>query len=149
MVGAQAHADEAAGFTDSFEKVAGFDLRDEPYWRGVSPEDLASAARTIKETFPDMRVVVEAAPAVTATMEIPAEVDRVGFDQCCDSISAVARPRGRWRPPRRGRTCSSSPRPRRSRPAGRSPATPATPTSPRFNGTTWIWPGGTRGPSAP
>lgn len=81
---------EAVRSDSRLDNVAAFYLLDEPYQRGASEADLTTAARTIKATFPDKRVMmVEAAPSVTPDLTVPAEVDWVGFDQYCDSISDV------------------------------------------------------------
>ncbi|GAA1560777.1 hypothetical protein GCM10009789_12570 [Kribbella sancticallisti] len=73
-------------------KIAGFYLKDEPYHRGASPEEVAISARTIKETYPDKPVMmVEAGPKVTDTMVVPADVDWVGFDWYCEPIDRIER----------------------------------------------------------
>jgi hypothetical protein len=81
---------EAVRSESRLDRVAAFYLLDEPYQRGASETDLTTAAKTIKATFPDKRVMmVEAAPSVTPDLKVPAEVDWVGFDQYCDPISDV------------------------------------------------------------
>jgi hypothetical protein len=70
--------------------VAGFYLLDEPYHRGASPEEVTTAARTIKETFPGAKVMlVEAAYKVDDAMVVPREVDWVGFDWYCQPTTEV------------------------------------------------------------
>jgi hypothetical protein len=72
--------------------VAGFYLLDEPYHRGASPEEITTAARTIKETFPAAKVMlVEAAYKVDDAMVVPHEVDWVGFDWYCQPTTEVER----------------------------------------------------------
>ena len=74
-----------------FGKVGAFYLLDEPQFRGASPADLATAARTIKHTHPSTPVMmVEAGPKVTDSLVVPPEVDWVGFDWYCQPFSAVA-----------------------------------------------------------
>ena len=72
------------------DKVAAFYVLDEPYHRGAWPEEVATSAKTIKETFPGARVMmVEAGPKVTSSMVVPPEVDWVGFDWYCRSATEV------------------------------------------------------------
>jgi hypothetical protein len=72
------------------DKVGAFYLLDEPQYRGASPAELATAARTIKETFPTIPVMmVEAGPKVTGSLRVPSEVDWVGFDWYCQPFSRV------------------------------------------------------------
>jgi hypothetical protein len=72
------------------DKVGAFYLLDEPQFRGATTDEVATAARTIKETFPTIPVMmVEAGPKVTASLQIPTEVDWVGFDWYCQPFSAV------------------------------------------------------------
>jgi hypothetical protein len=71
-------------------KVGAFYLLDEPQWRGASPADIATAARTIKQTYPSIPVMmVEAGPKVTDTLQVPANVDWVGFDWYCQSFPTI------------------------------------------------------------
>lgn len=64
--------------------VAAFYLKDEPYHRGASYQDIRTSAQVIKETFPDVPIMmVEAGPKVTSAMRVPPEVDWVGFDWYC------------------------------------------------------------------
>jgi hypothetical protein len=72
-------------------RVGAFYLMDEPQWRGASPAEVATAARTIKATYPSVPVMmVEAGPAVTKSLQVPREVDWVGFDWYCQPFSSVA-----------------------------------------------------------
>lgn len=51
---------------------------------------MATAARAIKQTFPAIPVMmVEAGPKVTDSLQVPAEVDWVGFDWYCRPFSAI------------------------------------------------------------
>jgi hypothetical protein len=71
-------------------KVGAFYLLDEPQWRGASPAEVATAARTIKQTFPTIPVMmVEAGPKVTTSLQVPGEVDWVGFDWYCRKFSDI------------------------------------------------------------
>ena len=71
-------------------KVGAFYLLDEPQWRGASAAEVATAARTIKQTFPSIPVMmIEAGPKVTASLQVPAEVDWAGFDWYCQPFSAI------------------------------------------------------------
>ena len=66
------------------DRIAGFVLVDEPYHNGATTAELATSARTIKETFPGTRVMmIEAGYQVTPTFRVPSEVDWVGFDWYC------------------------------------------------------------------
>jgi hypothetical protein len=80
-----------AGFVrPHLDKIAGFYLMDEPYHKGASSEMVATAAQTIKRTFPDKKVMlVEAAYKVNAQMVVPPEVDWVGFDWYCQPVTAI------------------------------------------------------------
>jgi hypothetical protein len=72
-------------------KVGAFYVMDEPQWRGASPAEIATAAQTIKQAYPSIPVMmVEAGPAVTASLQVPGEVDLVGFDWYCRPFSDVA-----------------------------------------------------------
>ena len=74
----------ANAINSRFDKVGAFYLLDEPQWRGASPADIATAARTIKHTHPSTPVMmVEAGPKVTESLQVPANVDWVGFDWYC------------------------------------------------------------------
>jgi hypothetical protein len=79
-----------AAIGSRIEKVGAFYLLDEPQWHGASVAQLETAAQTIKRTFPTIPVMmVEAGPMVTATLQIPAAVDWVGFDWYCQPFSTV------------------------------------------------------------
>ncbi|RZS29648.1 hypothetical protein EV193_11951 [Herbihabitans rhizosphaerae] len=71
------------------DKVAAFYLLDEPYHHGAKVADVATAARTIKETFPDAKVMLVEAGYKIASIEVPAEVDWIGFDDYCKSPAEV------------------------------------------------------------
>ena len=80
----------AAAVGSRIGKVGAFYLLDEPQWRGASPAEIATAAATIKATFPGVPVMmVEAGPAVTETLQVPAQVDWVGVDWYCQEMSVV------------------------------------------------------------
>jgi hypothetical protein len=71
-------------------KVGAFYLLDEPQWRGASPAELATAAQTIKQTFPSIPVMmVEAGPAVTRRLQVPGQIDYVGFDWYCRPFTDI------------------------------------------------------------
>ena len=71
-------------------RVGAFYLLDEPQFRGASPAEVAQAARTIKQTFPSIPVMmVEAGPKVTESLQVPAEVDWAGFDWYCQPFSTI------------------------------------------------------------
>ncbi len=71
------------------DKVAAFYLLDEPYHHGARPADVATAARTIKQTFPNATVMLVEAGYQVSTIEVPAEVDWVGFDEYCKPVATV------------------------------------------------------------
>jgi hypothetical protein len=72
-------------------KVGAFYLMDEAQYRGATPAELETAARTIKKTFPKAKVMmVEAGPQVTSSLEVPGSVDWVGFDWYCQPIETIA-----------------------------------------------------------
>ncbi len=72
------------------DKVGAFYLMDEPQWRGATPAELETAARTIKSQFPGIPVMmVEAGPQVSASYQVPASVDWVGFDWYCQPFSTI------------------------------------------------------------
>jgi hypothetical protein len=72
------------------DKVGAFYLLDEPQWRGARPADIATAARTIERTHPSIPVMmVEAGPKVTDSLQVPANVDWVGFDWYCRPFSDI------------------------------------------------------------
>ena len=80
----------ANAINSRFDKVGAFYLLDEPQWRGASPADIATAARTIKHTHPSTPVMmVEAGPKVTESLQVPANVDWVGFDWYCRPFSDI------------------------------------------------------------
>ncbi|WP_224365336.1 hypothetical protein [Hyalangium versicolor] len=61
--------------------VGGFYVIDEPYWVGVSVQDLETCVNTLKNTFPSIPVmVVHAVPSLSPTLVTPARADWVGFD---------------------------------------------------------------------
>jgi hypothetical protein len=61
--------------------VGGFYVIDEPYWNGVSVQDLTTCVNTIKDTFPSIPVmVVHAVPSLSSSLVTPARADWVGFD---------------------------------------------------------------------
>ncbi len=64
----------------SVKTVAAFYIADEPFWHGLSAQNLRQATVWIKNTFPKIpTVVIEAAPALRR-MDLPEELDWVGFD---------------------------------------------------------------------
>ena len=67
-----------------WNKVAGFYLMDEPFWNGLTYDDVRLAAELIKNTPQTRNVpiaIVEAEPAVNATsFRIPTAIDWIGFD---------------------------------------------------------------------
>jgi hypothetical protein len=72
------------------DRVGAFYLLDEPQWHGASPAELATAAQTIKDTTPSIPVMmVEAGPAVTSSLQVPSQVDWVGFDWYCRPFSDI------------------------------------------------------------
>jgi hypothetical protein len=72
------------------DKVGAFYLLDEPQFRGASPEELATAAAAIKATYPSVPVMmVEAGPAVTESLRVPAGIDWVGFDWYCRRFTDI------------------------------------------------------------
>jgi hypothetical protein len=74
------------------DRVGAFYLMDEPQWRGASPGEIETAARTIKATYPDIPVMmVEAGPQVSPSLQVPRSVDWVGFDWYCQPFSTVER----------------------------------------------------------
>jgi hypothetical protein len=61
--------------------VGGFYVIDEPYWNGVSVQDLTTCVNTIKDTFPSIPVMaVHATPSISPSLVTPARIDWVGFD---------------------------------------------------------------------
>jgi hypothetical protein len=79
----------AGAISSRLDKVGAFYLLDEPYHRGARPADIATAARTIKQTFPGAKVMLVEAGYKVATIEVPAEVDWVGFDDYCKSVTNI------------------------------------------------------------
>jgi hypothetical protein len=76
-------------------RVGAFYIMDEPQWRGASPGEIETAARTIKATFPNIPVMmVEAGPEVSPSLQVPGSVDWVGFDWYCEPFSTVERTLG-------------------------------------------------------
>ncbi|MBS1679722.1 MAG: hypothetical protein JST08_20335 [Actinobacteria bacterium] len=83
-----AHLAEAVG--TRIDKVGAFYLMDEPQYRGATPAELETAAKTIKATFPTIPVMmVEAGPQVTSALQVPASVDWVGFDWYCRPFKTI------------------------------------------------------------
>ncbi len=81
----------AHAINSRFDKVGAFYILDEPQFRGASPADIATAARTIKHTHPSTPVMmVEAGPKLTDSLVVPPEVDWVGFDWYCQPFSAIS-----------------------------------------------------------
>lgn len=67
--------------------ITAFYLADEPFWNGITPEDLRAGADLIKADFPEVPVAfIEAAPALPK-LQVPSSVDWIGFDRY-----GVARP---------------------------------------------------------
>jgi hypothetical protein len=80
----------ARAVSGQIDKVGAFYLMDEPQYRGATPAELETAARTIKATFPGIPVMmVEAGPQVTSSLSVPAAVDWVGFDWYCQEFGVV------------------------------------------------------------
>ena len=80
----------ANAINSRFAKVGAFYLLDEPQWRGAKPADLATAAALIKHTHPSTPVMmIEAGPKVTSALQVPANVDWVGFDWYCRPFSDI------------------------------------------------------------
>jgi hypothetical protein len=72
-------------------KIGAFYLMDEAQYRGATPAELDTAAKTIKKTFPKAKVMmVEAGPQVTSSLQVPASVDWVGFDWYCQPIGTIS-----------------------------------------------------------
>jgi hypothetical protein len=70
-----------SAITPYLGSVGGFYVIDEPYWVGVSRQDLETCVNTIKDTFPSIPVmVVHAAPSLSSSLVTPARADWVGFD---------------------------------------------------------------------
>ena len=63
------------------EKVAAFDFADEPAWNQMNMEDLALVAARIKQSFPDIPIMVIEAPDVIDQLEITDDIDWIGFDR--------------------------------------------------------------------
>lgn len=61
--------------------VAAFDIADEPAWNQMNMEDLATIAARIKQSFPDIPLMVIEAPDVINQLEITDDIDWVGFDR--------------------------------------------------------------------
>jgi hypothetical protein len=80
----------ARAVAGQIDKVGAFYLMDEPQYRGATPAELETAAKTIKATFPGIPVMmVEAGPQVTPSLTVPAAVDWVGFDWYCQEFKVV------------------------------------------------------------
>ncbi|PSL57464.1 hypothetical protein B0I31_102443 [Saccharothrix carnea] len=79
----------AAAVEPRYERVAAFYLLDEPFHHGARSADLATAARAIKARFPGAKVMLVEAGKHVAAMDVPTEVDWVGFDEYCEPVSSV------------------------------------------------------------
>jgi hypothetical protein len=80
----------ANAINSRFDKVGAFYLLDEPQWRGASPADVAKAAALIKHTHPSTPVMmIEAGPKVTDSLQVPPNIDWVGFDWYCRPFSDI------------------------------------------------------------
>lgn len=60
--------------------IACFHLADEPGWTGVQHEELMEQIRCIREAYPWARLMLIEAGYVVGEMQVPTEVDWVGFD---------------------------------------------------------------------
>jgi hypothetical protein len=69
----------------NMDKVAAIYLVDEPYGRGISAEDLATAVGQVKAVFSGMmQILTLDGPSVVANpLPVPAGIDWVGFDWYC------------------------------------------------------------------
>ena len=63
------------------ELVAAFDFADEPAWNQMNMADLATVASRIKQSFPDIPLMVIEAPDVIDELQITDDIDWVGFDR--------------------------------------------------------------------
>ncbi|QSQ20354.1 hypothetical protein JY651_34585 [Pyxidicoccus parkwayensis] len=78
---AQAWSQLVSAINPYLGSVGGFYVIDEPYWNGVSVQDLTTCVNTIKDTFPNIPVmVVHAVPSISPSLVTPARADWVGFD---------------------------------------------------------------------
>ena len=72
------------------DKVGAFYLLDEPQFRGAKPADIATATATIKQSYASLPVMmIEAGPKVTTALQVPANVDWVGFDWYCQPYTTI------------------------------------------------------------
>jgi hypothetical protein len=80
----------AAAVKPYIAKAAAFYMLDEPQYRGATSQEIDTSAKLIKKTFPGTKVMmIEAAPAVTPSWQIPPSVDWVGFDLYCQPMRVV------------------------------------------------------------
>ena len=80
----------ADAINSRFDKVGAFYLLDEPQWRGAKPADIARAAAEIKHTHPSTPVMmIEAGPKVTDSLQVPPNIDWVGFDWYCRPFTDI------------------------------------------------------------
>ena len=66
----------------SIDWVGAFYVMDEPFWNGVTFDELTFAVARIKETFPRVPVMTTfAAPSVNENLRVPSKLDWLGFDR--------------------------------------------------------------------
>lgn len=63
------------------EEVAAFDFADEPAWNQMDMAELALVAARIKQSFPDIPIMIIEAPDVIDQLEITDDIDWIGFDR--------------------------------------------------------------------
>ena len=66
---------------DKLDDIGAFYLADEPYWNHISFEELNLTATLIKNTFPNVPILLIEAYAVLDEFKVPQAVDWIGFDQ--------------------------------------------------------------------
>ena len=139
----------AAAVASRIGKVGAFYLLDEPQWRGASPAEIATAAATIKATFPGVPVMmVEAGPASRRRCRSRRRSTgsaSTGTARSCPSSRPSSRSWSAGPRPRSGSGCC--PRRRRSPHAAASPATRPTRRSRRSSTATSSSPSGIRASS--
>ena len=65
----------------SSEKVAAFTVADEPAWNRMNMNDLATISKFLKQSFPNIPIMIIEAPDVIKNLTITDDIDWIGFDR--------------------------------------------------------------------
>jgi hypothetical protein len=62
-------------------KIAAFYIADEPFWNGMTFQDLDTVCKLIKTDYPDIPIMLIEAYGALSILQVPTKVDWLGFDE--------------------------------------------------------------------